>query len=64
MEIIQTTSIQLTDNEKEAINTLTEAYRQCLSIECMECDECPLYVDEDCAGKICERIFERGFERG
>lgn len=64
MNIITTIEIKLTDEEKKAINTIMDAYRLCISKACFECYECPLYVNGDCVGKMCDTIAVRGFLKG
>lgn len=59
MEIIQTTTISLTDEEKQAIHTLIEALNVCVSNGCYDCDACPLYVRNQCLGQLCEYVEER-----
>lgn len=59
MEIIQTTTITLTDDEKRAIHTIVSAYHSCVCKDCYECNECPLYVREQCVGQMCKYIEER-----
>lgn len=58
MEIIQTTSIKLSDEEKQAIDTIIDAYQTCVINDCFVCDECPLFVNKnkECLGRICDDL--------
>lgn len=58
MEIITTTSITLTNEEKDALKTLKSAYEQCESYDCFSCKDCPLYVEKHCLGRLCELVKE------
>lgn len=64
MEIIQTTSIILSDEEKKAIQTIIDAYNTCICNECFECDDCPLCLNSGrCLGMVCEEVRDK-FEGG
>lgn len=64
MEIVIINSIELTDDEKKAIDELMDAYHQCECSECYVCDDCPLYVNEHCIGALCEIIKNRDYKKG
>lgn len=60
MEIIHTTSITLSDEEKEAIQTIINAYDECICNDCFECSVCPLCLNNGkCLGLYCEEIKEK-----
>lgn len=48
MIIEQTTKIELTDKEIEALCTIGDAYRDCAARDCFECSECPMYHTDHC----------------
>ena len=60
MEIIQTTSIKLSDEEKHAIDTIIDAYNTCVINDCFACEDCPLFVHKnmECLGQICDHLRE------
>ena len=57
MEIIQTTKITLEDAEISALRTLKEAYIQCTTMDCNDCDVCPLYTGEGCIGMFADHVL-------
>lgn len=58
MEIIQITTIKINEEERNALQTLKDAYRQCVSVSCFECNKCPLYVDDSCIGMYADTALE------
>lgn len=64
MDIIQTTSIELSEEEKTSITTIMDAYDTCACLDCFDCVECPLCVNDVCVGKMCKTIVERNFKKG
>lgn len=63
MEIIQTTTITLSDDEKRALQTIIDARNTCICNDCFECDVCPLRTNSGvCLGLLCEEIKERIIE--
>lgn len=60
MEIVTTTKITLSKEEKEALQTLENAFETCVYNDCFDCDECPLHLDNlQCLGELCARVRER-----
>ena len=59
MEIIQTTKITLEDAEIAALQTLKDAYIQCTTMDCNDCDVCPLYTDDSCIGMYADQVLYR-----
>lgn len=64
MEIVTTTSIALSDEEKEALQTIIDARNMCVCNDCYECEACPLHVQGECIGELCEIIKRKGFKNG
>lgn len=59
MEIVTNTTITLTQEEKEAIQTIIDARNICICNDCYECNVCPLNVDGECIGDLCMVVKER-----
>ena len=58
MEITQITKIKLEDAEMRALQTLKDAYKQCVTENCFKCDKCPLSVDGVCIGVHADNALE------
>lgn len=59
MEITTTTRIRLINEEIAALELIKNAYVQCVTNDCFECDECPLYVDEGCIGMFADNVLSK-----
>lgn len=61
MKITHVTAIELEEEEKGALQTLENAYKQCITDDRIECDDCPLYdkLTDVCIGLLAERIRDK-----
>lgn len=59
MEITTVTTIELDDKETAALQTLKDAYIQCVCNDWYDCDKCPLYVANGCVGMYAEKVLEK-----
>lgn len=63
MEIIREIKINLEDTELAALQTLKDAYSQCVINDWYDCDECPLYIANGCIGMYAEKALEKQEKR-
>ena len=59
MEIVKTIKIKLEDKEKSALQTLKDAYIQCVIDDLFDCDNCPLYHGDGCIGMYADEILNK-----
>lgn len=60
MEITKVTTIKLEDAEIAALQTIKDAYINCVVADCFDCEECPLYiVDGGCIGMLADKVLDR-----
>ena len=57
MEITNVTTIELENAEIAALQTIKDAYITCVTNDCFSCEDCPLYFDERCIGRLAELIL-------
>ena len=59
MKITQVTTITLENIEINALQVLEGAYKDCVSNDCYECEECPLYLGKNCIGVYAKTILSK-----